>query len=141
MKPGTKFAVGATVIVACVVLMITEGIKQTGTYFLTPTQLAARSASDPHFYDVGVKVSAKVVPGSIHRDPAHERVDFSISDGTRTFPVTYVGLVPDTFTDANDIDVVVPGKLGRDGVFHATDVIAKCGSRYEAAWKDQPKST
>jgi cytochrome c-type biogenesis protein CcmE len=141
MKPGTKFAVGATVIVAAVVLMITEGIKQTGTYFLTPTQLAARTASDPHFYDVGVKVSAKVVPGSIRRDPAHERVDFSISDGTRTFPVTYVGLVPDTFTDANDIDVVVPGKLGRDGVFHATDVIAKCGSRYEAAWKDQPKST
>ena len=48
----------------------------------------------------------------------------------------YVGLVPDTFTDENDIDVVVEGKMGRDGVFHATDVIAKCGSRYEAEWED-----
>ncbi|HEY3933009.1 MAG TPA: cytochrome c maturation protein CcmE [Gemmatimonadales bacterium] len=141
MKPGTKFAVGAAVIVASVSLMIVEGIKQTGTYFLTPTQLAARTASDPHFFDMGLKVSAKVVPGSVHRDPAHQRIDFAISDGTRSYPVTYVGLVPDTFTDANDIDVVVAGKLGRDGTFHATDVIAKCGSRYEAAWKDQRKSS
>ena len=40
--------------------------------------------------------------------------------------------VPDTFTDANDIEVVVEGRLQRDGVLHATDVLAKCGSRYEA---------
>ena len=42
------------------------------------------------------------------------------------------GIVPDTFTDANDIEVIVEGRLGRDGVFHATEVFAKCGSRYEA---------
>jgi cytochrome c-type biogenesis protein CcmE len=46
--------------------------------------------------------------------------------------VTYKGLVPDTFTDADDIEVVVEGRLGRDGVIRATDVLAKCGSRYEA---------
>jgi len=137
MKPGAKFAIGATVIVASVAVMIGEGIKQTGTYFLTPTQLVQRTESDPSFYNVGLKVSAKVVPGSIQRDPADQRIDFKISDGTQTFPVTYVGLVPDTFTDANDIDVVVEGKLEHDGVFHATDVIAKCGSRYEAVWKNQ----
>ena len=33
----------------------------------------------------------------------------------------------------NDIEVMVEGRLGRDGVIHATDVLAKCGSRYEAA--------
>ncbi|MGH7581659.1 MAG: cytochrome c maturation protein CcmE [Gemmatimonadales bacterium] len=140
MKPSTKFALGAIVIVGSVSLMIVEGIKQTGTYFMTPTQLIARTDQDPHFHDVGLKVSAKVVPGSIRRDAAHERVDFKISDGHEGFPVTYVGLVPDTFTDANDIDVVVEGKLERDGVFHATDVIAKCGSRYEAVW-NQPRKT
>jgi cytochrome c-type biogenesis protein CcmE len=139
MKPGTKFAIGATLIVGSVALMIAEGIKQTGTYFLTPTQLIERTNADPSFHDVGLKVSAKVVPGSIKRDPARQQVDFTISDGTQSFPVTYVGLVPDTFTDQNDIDVVVEGKLGNDGVFHATDVIAKCGSRYEAVWKDQGK--
>ncbi len=137
MKPSTKFALGAVVIVASVSLLIAQGIKQTGTYFLTPTQLVERTADDPTFHDVGLKVSAKVVKGSITRSPAEQRVDFTITDGTSEFPVTYVGLVPDTFTDENDIDVVVEGKYGRDGVFHATDVIAKCGSRYEAEWEAQ----
>jgi cytochrome c-type biogenesis protein CcmE len=139
MKPGTRFTLGAVVIIGSVILLISEGIKATGTYFLTPTQLVERTKADPSFHDVGLKVSAKVVRGSITRDVAARRVDFRISDGGQTFPVTYVGDVPDTFTDANDIDVVVEGKLGRDNVFHATDVIAKCGSRYEAVWDAQGK--
>jgi cytochrome c-type biogenesis protein CcmE len=141
MKPGTKFALGSAIIVGTVSLMIYQGIQQTGTYFLTPTQLVARTEQNPQFYNVGVKVSAKVLPGSIKRDALNQRVDFAIGDGTRSFPVTYVGLVPDTFTDANDIDVVVEGKLGRDGTFHATDVIAKCGSRYNAVWQQSGKKT
>ena len=136
MKPSTRFAIGATVIVAAITFMIAQGIEQTGTYFLTPTELVDRTESDPTFHDVGLKVSAKVVKGSIERDVGARRVDFTISDGSRSFPVTYVGNVPDTFTDENDIEVVVEGKLGRDGVFQATDVIAKCGSRYEAVWED-----
>ena len=54
-------------------LLMIEGVKQTGTYFLTPTQLVERTASDPTFHDVGLKVSAKVVKGSIRRDPASQR--------------------------------------------------------------------
>jgi cytochrome c-type biogenesis protein CcmE len=141
MKPSTKFAIGAAVILGSVTLLITEGVKQTGTYFLTPTQLLERTARDPSFHDVGLKVAAKVVKGSIERDPVAQRVDFRISDGTREFPVRYVGPVPDTFTDENDIDVVVEGKLDRAGVFEATDVIAKCGSRYEAVWDEQSTVT
>ena len=102
-------------------------------YFLTPTELASKTAADPTFYDVGLKMGAKVVPGSIRRDPASREIDFQVSDGRQIYPVRYRGLVPDTFTDANDIEVVVEGRLGHDGVFHATDVLAKCGSRYEAA--------
>ena len=66
---------------------------------------------------------------------AARTIDFKVSDGVKTYPVTYHGLVPDTFTDANDIEVVVEGRLGRDGVIRATDVLAKCGSRYEAVPK------
>lgn len=144
MKPSTKFAMGAAVIVGAVALMVYQGIQTTGKYFLTPTQLIANTEQDPHYFNLGLKVSAKVVPGSIRRDAANHRVDFSISDGTKSFPVTYLGpssSIPDTFTDANDIDVVVEGKYGRDGTFHATDVIAKCGSRYEPVMKQQSKAT
>lgn len=135
MKAGTKFLLGATTIVAAVAFLIATGVKETGVYFLTPTELAQRQVQDPAIYDVGVKVGAKVVPGSVVRDKAARRIDFQVSDGTHAFPVTYSGLVPDTFTDANDIEVVVEGRMGRDGVFHATDVLAKCGSRYEAVPK------
>jgi cytochrome c-type biogenesis protein CcmE len=135
MKAGRKFLIGAALIVASVGLLIAQGVKQTGVYFLTPTELAAKTAADPSFYGVGMKVGAKVVPGSVRRDPSNREIDFRVSDGKQVYPVTYRGLVPDTFTDANDIEVVVEGRLGRDGVIHATDVLAKCGSRYEAVPK------
>lgn len=135
MHAGRKFLIGAVLIVASVGFLIAQGVRETGVYFLTPAELGARVENDASFHDVGVKVGARVVPGSIRRDAANQQVDFRISDGVRDIPVTYRGLVPDTFTDANDIEVIVEGRLGRDGVFHATDVLAKCGSRYEAVPK------
>ena len=135
MKAGHKFLVGAGIIVASVVLLIAQGVKETGVYFLTHSELAAKTTADPTFYDVGLKMGAKVVPGSIRRDDRNRQVDFQVSDGVQSYPVTYRGLVPDTFTDANDIEVIVEGRLGRDGVFRATEVLAKCGSRYEAVYE------
>ena len=136
MQAGRKFIVGAALIVGSVGFMIAEGVKQTGVYFLTPAELAAKTAADSTFVEnVGFKLGAKVVPGSVRRDRAARRIDFQVSDGIKTYPVTYLGLVPDTFTDADDIEVIVEGRLNRDGVIRATEVLAKCGSRYEAAPK------
>jgi cytochrome c-type biogenesis protein CcmE len=136
MKAGRKFIVGAALIVGSVGFMIAEGVKQTGVYFLTPTELAAKTTADPTFVgNVGFKLGAKVVPGSVHRYRSARRIEFQVSDGVKTYPVVYEGLVPDTFTDASDIEVVVEGRLAGDGVIHATDVLAKCGSRYEAVPK------
>ena len=138
MKPGSKFLIGAAVIVAGVTGLIVTGVQETGIYFLTPTQLVDRTRTDSTFHDVGLKVGAKVVPGSVRRDS--RTIDFRVTDGTSEFPVTYTGLVPDTFTDASNIEVIVEGKYGRDGVFHATEVLAKCGSRYEAEIKKSGKA-
>ncbi|MDQ8151089.1 MAG: cytochrome c maturation protein CcmE, partial [Gemmatimonadota bacterium] len=49
------------------------------------------------------------------------------------------GLIPDTFSDS--VDVVVEGRLGEDGVFRATTLLAKCASRYEAAPEGYSKET
>jgi cytochrome c-type biogenesis protein CcmE len=141
MKASTRFGLGATIIVVAIFALIYQGVRQTGVYFLSPTELLARTAQDPSFHEVGLKVGAKVVPGTIHRDPANQRIAFEVSDGTRGFPVTYQGIVPDTFTDANDIEVIMSGKLGRDGVFHATEVLAKCGSRYEAELQELKRAS
>lgn len=133
MKAGMKFALGAVLIVGSVGYLMASGIKQTGQYFLTPSELSQKLASDPTFYDVGMKVGANVVPGSVTRDVATQTIAFRITDGSATYPVIYKGLAPDTFNDS--VEVVVEGRLQRDGVIHATDVLAKCGSRYESVPK------
>ncbi|MGH7538859.1 MAG: cytochrome c maturation protein CcmE [Gemmatimonadales bacterium] len=133
MKAGMKFALGAAVIVGSVGYLMASGIKQTGQYFFTPSELSQKIALDPSLYDVGMKVGARVVPGSVSRDVATQTVTFRITDGSATYPVSFHGLPPDTFTDS--VEVVVEGRLQRDGVIRASDVLAKCGSRYESVPK------
>lgn len=108
-----------------------SSIRSTGTYYLTPSELSGKIAADPTFYNTGVKVGARVVPGSIERAPGGRETRFRMTDGTHTYLVDYRGITPDTFTDS--VDVVVEGRLDRNQVFHATTLLAKCASRYENA--------
>jgi len=133
MNAGAKFAIGAALIVGSVGYLMASGIKETGQYFLTPSELSQKVAIDPSFYDVGMKVGARVVPGTVAKDVATQTLRFQITDGTATYPVTFHGLPPDTFTDS--VEVVVEGRLQKDGMIRATNVLAKCGSRYEAVPK------
>lgn len=128
MNAGLKFGVVALLIVGAVGYLMASGIKETGQYFLTPSELSRKVAVDPTFYGVGMKVGAHVVPGSVEREVGMLR--FRITDGSASYPVVFRGIPPDTFTDS--VEVVVEGRLDRDGVIQATDVLAKCGSRYEA---------
>ncbi len=130
MKAQTKFVLGAVMIFASVGYLMATGIKDTGMYFLTPSELAARVNDDRSFHDVGVKMGARVVRGSIERNVETQTITFEITDGDQTYPVSYRGLAPDTFTD--EVEVVVEGRLNRNGTFEATTLLAKCGSRYEA---------
>lgn len=130
MRAGAKFVIGAVLIVGTVGYLMASGIRETGQYFLTPSELSRKVALDPSFYDLGLKVGARVVPGTVTRDAASQTLSFRVTDGAATYPVVFRGIPPDTFTDS--VEVVVEGRLQRDGVLYATDVLAKCGSRYEA---------
>lgn len=133
MKARTRVLIGAGLVVGTVGYLMASGIKDTGVYFLTPTELAQRVTADPSFRDVGVKMGARVVHGTIQRDVASQTIAFKVTDGTQTYPVVYHGMAPDTFND--DVDVVVEGRLMPDGTFRATTLLAKCGSRYEVVPK------
>lgn len=141
MKAGHKFMLGAAVILGSMALLMAQGVKQFGQYSMTPAELATAASKDPAIYETGLKMEAKVVRGTITRNTASQTIDFKVSDGKQTYPVTYRGLAPDTFTDAQEIEVVVEGRLGRDGVFRATTLLAKCGSRYEATYKSEGVQT
>ncbi len=142
MKPRTKFLVGGLLVLGTAGYLMASSIRDTAVYYLTPAELSAKTVSDPTFYNTGVKVGARVVPGSIIRQPGGREVAFAMTDGAKSYHVVYRGITPDTFTDG--VDVVVEGRLGRDGTFRATTLLAKCASRYENAPEkggDKYKST
>jgi cytochrome c-type biogenesis protein CcmE len=139
VKPRTKFLVGGLLILGSAGYLMASSIKETGQYYLTPGELAAKVQADPTFVENGVKVGARVVPGSIRRDPGGRSVRFQMTDGAQTYAVAYRGIAPDTFTDG--VDVIVEGRLQPDGTFRATTLLAKCASRYENApekYRDTP---
>lgn len=131
MKPRTKFLIGGALVLGVAGYLMASSIKDTGVYYMTPTELAAKLQADPSFVNAGVKVGARVVPGSVQRVAGGKEYAFRVTDGSHTFPVVYRGIAPDTFTDS--VDVVVAGRMGTDGTFQATELLAKCASRYENA--------
>ena len=131
LTPKAKFLMGGALVLGSAGWLMASSISRSGQYYLTPQELAAKVASDSTFHQTGVKMGARVVVGSIARAPGGREVAFRVTDGVKEYPVEYRGLIPDTFSDS--ADVVVDGRLGTDGTFRATTLLAKCGSRFESA--------
>lgn len=135
MKTNTRFFVGLAGVATVVTYLIWTGVSQTMLYYLTPTELLARVKDDPTFHQVGVKVSGHIVPGSwehAREGVPHRFRVADLEDETASFLVEYDDMLPDTFNDHENVDAVVEGRFREDGVFEATLVLTKCGSRYEA---------
>lgn len=145
MKNG-RFMVGLGGVALVVGYLVWTGVNDTMVYYLTPQELMAKVAQDPSFRSVGVKVSGKVVPNS-HEEVPSERLHrfrvMDLEDSTVVFPVEYRDALPDTFSDTPGMtaDVVVEGRFDDRGVFQATSVLTKCGSRYEAAPENLQRAT
>jgi cytochrome c-type biogenesis protein CcmE len=137
MKIHGRFMVGLVGVAAVVSYLVWTGVSETMVYYLTPAELMAKVASDPTFKEVGVKMSGKVVPGTYARvegELLHRFEVRDLSDESLTFWVEYRDALPDTFTE--DSEVVLEGRLDANGVFQATTLLTKCGSRYEASQED-----
>ena len=142
MKKQSKFAAAAVVLVGVVGYLMVTGMKESMTYFYTPDELASKLVADPSVRETGMRVGGRVVPGSVTYDQTTLHLRFTLSQidpatnelGAARFPVAYQGPLPDTFEEGRD--VVVTGRLSAAGTFEATEVLTKCGSRYEAAEED-----
>ena len=134
MKKTGRFMVGLVGVAAVVTYLIWTGVSETMVYYMTPVELVERVSEDPTFHEVGVKVGGMVVQGTYARvegELLHVFTVRDLVDESVTFVVEYRDALPDTFTD--DVEVVIEGKLRADGVFEATTLLTKCGSRYEAS--------
>ena len=111
MKPRIKFLIGAALVLTTAGYLMASSIRETGMYYLTPSELSAKlDGRSVASRMSGVKVGARVVPGSIQRAPGGREYSFRVTDGAQTYPVVYRGIAPDTFTDG--VDVVVEGRMG-----------------------------
>ena len=133
MRNG-RFFVGLVGVGLVVSYLVWTGVSDTMVYYLTPTEMLAKVSEDPSFHQVGLKVSGRVVCGSYSQgegDFSHNFEVMDLEDETVRFPVVFLDVLPDTFTD--DVEVVLEGRYRDDGVFEAATVLTKCGSRYEAS--------
>jgi len=79
-----------------------------------------------------LQVHGNVVPKSIFQKPNTLDYRFELQRNGKVIRAYYSGILPDTFKD--DSEVVLTGQLTSNG-FMATDMTAKCPSKYEAAPK------
>ena len=134
MKKNGRFMVGLVGVAAVVTYLIWTGVSETMVYYMTPVELLEKVEEDRTFHEVGVKVGGMVVPGTYSRGEGellHVFTVHDLVDESTTFVVEYRDALPDTFTDKSE--VVLEGRLRADGVFEATTLLTKCGSRYEAS--------
>jgi cytochrome c-type biogenesis protein CcmE len=137
-KKNSRFMMGMVAVASVVTYLGFTGVRDSMTYSTTPQELVAKISGDPTFRDMGVEVTAKVVPNTYEKSEGGQLHKFTVKDADNadvTFRVEYKGMVPDTFRPAEEMDIVMKGRLDADGVFHATEVVTKCASRYEATDK------
>jgi cytochrome c-type biogenesis protein CcmE len=120
-----RFGTVITVIVLALAYLAYTGVQDSKSYYVTIKELNSMGSSA---YSKRLRVAGNVVPGSIRRQGTH--LEFQLIEQDRTLPVVYRGTEapPDTFKD--NAQALAEGKFGRDGVFQATNIQAKCASKY-----------
>jgi cytochrome c-type biogenesis protein CcmE len=125
MTRSRRFLIGGVIILAALAYMIYGGMQDALVYFVTPTELKAK---EPGSADKFLRMGGMVVKGSLQKDLQQLTYKFEITDGSATFPVFFKGVPPDLFTEGKG--AVVEGRIGADGVFQATTIMAKHAEEY-----------
>jgi cytochrome c-type biogenesis protein CcmE len=134
-KKFIQFGAAIAVVVLALGYLAFTGVQESKSYYVTVKELREM---DNSVYSKRLRVAGNVQPGSIKRQGTH--VQFVLLEEGRELPVSYIGTEapPDTFKDESQ--ALAEGTFGRDGVFHAKKLQAKCASKY-APQQNQPGST
>jgi cytochrome c-type biogenesis protein CcmE len=123
------------------VLLVLSALKDSIVFFNTPTDVAEKHVAP----GARIRLGGLVANGSVTRGDALS-VRFEVTDGNRSIPVTFQGILPDLFREGQG--VVAEGSLDGSGVFKADNVLAKHDERYmpkdvadalkkQGHWKDE----
>ena len=125
MKPRHKRAaiiLGGLAAIGIAATLVLNALNSNIALYVTPSEVAAGKSPQGHAFRIG----GMVKDGSLRRD--NLTVHFIMTDMVKDIPVAYTGILPDLFKEGKG--AVVQGKLGADGNFTASEVLAKHDENY-----------
>jgi cytochrome c-type biogenesis protein CcmE len=123
-----RITIAVLVILGTVAYLAVSGVQANKSYYVTIKELDGLGNKA---YTRHLRVAGNVSPGSIHHvGPAAQ---FVLVEEDRTLKVDYQGTEPPPDTFKDNAQALAIGTYGRDGIFHATQVQAKCASKYAPA--------
>jgi cytochrome c-type biogenesis protein CcmE len=138
MQRHKRFVIGGLVIVGALSYIMYGGMQEAMVYFKMPSELKAEENGSR---DKFLRMGGMVVKGSLQADRKNLTYRFELSDGAASVPVFFKGIPPDLFSEGKG--AVVEGRMGADGVFQATTIMAKHAEEYSphsAGQEGYPKS-
>ncbi len=104
--------------------LILNAFNSSLVFYYSPTQVVNKEAPQGRAFRVG----GLVEEGSVQRSRDSLEIRFKVTDTAHTIAVIYQGILPDLFREGKG--VVAQGRLQADGVFHASEVLAKHDENY-----------
>ena len=111
-------------LVGLAVTLVLRALDANVMFFYSPSQVRAGEVPEGAAFRIG----GLVEEGSLQRSADGLQVQFVVTDQAQRVPVRYQGLLPDLFKEGKG--VVASGRLQGDGVFAATEVLAKHDENY-----------
>lgn len=127
MKPRRKrllWVLAGVALVGLAVTLVLRALDANVMFFYSPSQIHAGEAPQGAAFRIGGLVEV----GSLQRSADGLQVQFMVTDEVQRVPVRYQGLLPDLFREGKG--VVASGKLQTNGVFEASEVLAKHDENY-----------
>jgi cytochrome c-type biogenesis protein CcmE len=103
--------------------LVLNALDSNLSYFFSPTEVVEKKVPEDHVFRLG----GMVVDGSLQRGK-ELTVRFAVTDTANKVDVEYTGILPDLFDEGQG--VIAQGRLGDNGVFVATEVLAKHDENY-----------
>ena len=104
--------------------LVLNALNSNLALYISPSDVVAGQAPK----DKAFRLGGMVVEKSLKRQDDGLTVHFDVTDSANTIPVTFTGILPDLFQEGQG--VVAQGKMGTDGMFMATEVLAKHDETY-----------
>jgi cytochrome c-type biogenesis protein CcmE len=130
-----KFGSAMAIILLALGYLAYTGVQESKSYYVTIKEL--RGMGDGA-YSKRLRVAGNVQPGSIKRSGSN--VNFTLLENDQILNVVYNGTEPPPDTFKDNAQALAEGKFGRDGIFYAKQIQAKCASKYAPQEQANPAS-